>query len=109
MMGAVSVLLHACDRWEEEEPRGEGVKWRTLEHCGPVFAEAYERVPASVKFYYGGRTVTLSETAEEVAGFYARMLEHDYTTREMFNSNFMKDWRKVLRNSLGNIFGVLGD
>lgn len=23
------------------------------------------------------------------------MLDHDYTTRELFNSNFFKDWRKV--------------
>ena len=82
-------------RWEEEEPRGEGVKWRTLEHRGPVFAEPYQRVPHNVKFYYNGRAFQLSDTAEEVAGFYARMLEHDYTTRDMFNGNFMKDWRKV--------------
>ena len=83
-------------RWEEGEQRGEGVKWKTLEHRGPVFAEAYQRVPSDVKFYYDGRAVTLSETAEEVAGFYARMLDHDYTTRDIFNDNFMKDWRKVL-------------
>ena len=83
-------------RWEEEEPRGEGVKWRTLEHMGPVFAEPYQRLPSHVKFYYDGRHVTLGDGAEEVAGFYARMLDHDYTTREIFNTNFMKDWRKVM-------------
>ena len=38
----------------------------------------------------------LSDTAEEVAGFYARMLDHDYTTRDVFNTNFFKDWRKVM-------------
>ena len=37
----------------------------------------------------------LSEGAEEVAGFYARMLDHDYTTKEVFNKNFFNDWRKV--------------
>jgi len=81
-------------RWEEE-PREEGVKWRTLEHRGPVFADPYQRLPSDVHFYYNGRAMTLSDTAEEVAGFYARMLDHDYTTRDMFNTNFMKDWRKV--------------
>jgi DNA topoisomerase-1 len=40
--------------------------------------------------------MTLSETAEEVASFYARMLDHDYTTKEAFNKNFFKDWRKVM-------------
>jgi len=90
-----------CTRWEEEQ-RAEGVKWKTLEHKGPVFAEPYQRVPSNVKFYYNGRELSLSETAEEVAGFYARMLEHEYTTRDIFNSNFMKDWRKV-RNSASSL------
>lgn len=40
----------------------------------------------------------LSDEAEEVATFYARMLDHDYTTKEAFNSNFFKDWRKVMTN-----------
>ena len=83
-------------RWEDAgEGRDEGVKWSALEHCGPVFAEAYERLPSDVHFYYNGRAMQLSDLAEEVAGFYARMLDHDYTTREIFNSNFIKDWRKV--------------
>ena len=37
----------------------------------------------------------LSTDAEEVATFYGRMIDHDYTTMETFNKNFMKDWRKV--------------
>lgn len=43
-----------------------------------------------------GKVVKLSEPAEEVATFYARMLDHDYTTKDVFNNNFMKDWKKVL-------------
>ena len=39
--------------------------------------------------------MNLSQEAEEVATFYGRMLDHDYTTMEAFNKNFMKDWRKV--------------
>jgi DNA topoisomerase-1 len=37
----------------------------------------------------------LSEEAEEVATFYGRMLDNDYTTKDVFNKNFFKDWRKV--------------
>lgn len=37
----------------------------------------------------------LSLETEEVATFYGRMLDHDYTTKEVFNKNFFKDWRKV--------------
>ena len=71
------------------------MKWRTLEHKGPVFAPEYERLPPSVHFYYDGKALELSDEAQEVAGFYSRMLDHDYTTRDLFNKNFFKDWRKV--------------
>ncbi|XP_023012538.2 DNA topoisomerase 1 isoform X3 [Leptinotarsa decemlineata] len=82
-------------RWEEEK-KDDGVKWKFLEHKGPVFAPPYEPLPKDVKFYYDGKEVQLSQDAEEVAGFYAKMLEHDYTTKEVFNKNFFKDWRKVM-------------
>lgn len=58
-------------------------------------AEGYKRLPSNVRFYYNGEVMELSDLAEEAAGFYARMIEHDYTTKEVFNSNFMRDWRKV--------------
>lgn len=38
----------------------------------------------------------LSEAAEEVAGFYARMLDHEYTSKDAFNNNFFKDWQAVM-------------
>ncbi len=28
--------------------------------------------------------------------FYARMLDHDYTSKEIFNTNFLTDWRKSM-------------
>lgn len=37
----------------------------------------------------------LSLAAEEVAVFFAQMLDHEYTTKEVFRENFFKDWRKV--------------
>ncbi|XP_059477353.1 DNA topoisomerase I, mitochondrial isoform X2 [Neocloeon triangulifer] len=81
--------------WEEEKP-SDGTKWSYLEHKGPVFAPAYEPLPDSVKFHYGGKQIKLSEPAEEVAGFYAKMLEHEFTTKKTFNENFFKDWRKTM-------------
>lgn len=83
--------------WWKEERRSDGsFKWRTLEHKGPVFAPPYEPLPKSVKFKYNGNVMKLSLEAEEVAGFYSRFIEHDYTTKEKFNENFFKDWRKVM-------------
>ena len=37
----------------------------------------------------------LAPAAEEVATFFGKMLDHDYTTKEVFRKNFFKDWRKV--------------
>ncbi|XP_054164331.1 DNA topoisomerase I, mitochondrial-like [Oppia nitens] len=83
-------------KWWEEESHGEGIKWKTLEHKGPVFPPDYEPLPKSVKFYYEGKAMRLKPPAEEVAGFYARMLEHDYVGKDVFNKNFFKDWRKTM-------------
>uniref|UniRef100_A0A182R3P5 DNA topoisomerase I n=1 Tax=Anopheles funestus TaxID=62324 RepID=A0A182R3P5_ANOFN len=83
-------------KWWEEEKRDDGVKWKYLEHKGPVFAPAYEPLPSNVKFEYDGKEMRLSQDAEEVAGFYARMLDHDYTSKAAFNDNFFKDWRKTM-------------
>lgn len=43
-------------RWEEERYT-DGMKWKFLEHKGPVFAPPYEPVPSNVKFYYDGKTL----------------------------------------------------
>uniref|UniRef100_A0A667XTU1 DNA topoisomerase I n=1 Tax=Myripristis murdjan TaxID=586833 RepID=A0A667XTU1_9TELE len=82
-------------RWEEERYT-DGSKWRFLEHKGPVFAPPYEPVPSNVKFYYDGKHMRLSPQAEEVATFFAKMLDHDYTTKDIFRKNFFKDWRKEM-------------
>lgn len=64
-----------------------------------MFAPPYEPLPPTVKFYYNGKEMKLSEEAEEVATFYARMLDHDYTTKPAFNNNFFTDWREVMTES----------
>lgn len=67
-----------------------------MEHKGPVFAPDYDPLPSNIVFEYDGQPMKLSQDAEEVAGFYARMLEHDYTSKDIFNNNFFKDWRKTM-------------
>ncbi|XP_039619433.1 DNA topoisomerase I, mitochondrial isoform X1 [Polypterus senegalus] len=85
-----------CWRWWEEDKYEDGVKWKFLEHAGPFFPPAYEPLPKDVKFFYDGELVSLSLEAEEVAGFFAHMLNHEYTTKEIFRCNFFNDWRKVM-------------
>ena len=84
--------------WEEDSKLPEGVKWRFLEHKGPLFVPEYERLPPEVRFWYDGQIIRLSDETEECATFYGRMLDHDYTTKETFNKNFFKDWRKTMTN-----------
>ncbi|KAK2517458.1 hypothetical protein Q9233_013102 [Columba guinea] len=84
-----------CDRWEEEK-KEDGVKWTQLEHRGPYFAPLYEPLPDNVQFYYDGKPLKLSLATEEIATFYAKMLDHEYTTKEIFQNNFFNDWRKPL-------------
>ena len=83
-------------RWWEEEKYTDGRKWTTLEHKGPLFAPAYEPLPHNVKFFYNGTEVKLKEPAEEIMTFYSRMLDHDYTSKDIFNTNFLTDWRKSM-------------
>ncbi|XP_072918128.1 DNA topoisomerase 1 [Hemitrygon akajei] len=84
-------------KWWEEERYTDGVKWKFLEHKGPVFAPPYIPLPDDVKFYYDGKPMKLSPQSEEVATFFAKMLDHEYTTKDIFRKNFFKDWRKEMK------------
>ena len=83
--------------------KGKSVRWRTLEHNGPWFPPKYVPLPSSVNFYYNGRRVKLSPESEEVATFYAKMLNHDYTKNSVFNCNFFNDWRQSMSNRERNL------
>ncbi|EDQ87099.1 uncharacterized protein MONBRDRAFT_33512 [Monosiga brevicollis MX1] len=80
-------------RWWEEEELPDGQKWRTLTHRGPLFPPAYEPLPKGVHLLYDGKPYLLKPEAEEIAGFYAMMLTRDYVHKDIFNENFMHDWR----------------
>ena len=45
--------------------------------------------------YTSGKPMKLSENAEEAATFFGKMLDHDYTKKDIFCKNFFADWRKV--------------
>lgn len=83
-------------KWWEEQKYEDGVKWMFLEHRGPMFAPPYEPLPDTVKFYYDGKLLQLSYATEEVASFFAKMLDHEYTTKDVFRKNFFMDWRKEM-------------
>eukprot|EP00061_Rhincodon_typus_P018431 g47599.t1 len=43
------------------------------------------------------KPMKLSPQCEEVATFFGKMLDHEYTTKDIFRKNFFKDWRKKLK------------
>ncbi|KAG1900662.1 DNA topoisomerase I [Suillus fuscotomentosus] len=86
-------------RWWEAQQNNDGeVKWQTLEHNGVIFPPPYEPLPSNVKMRYKGKEVDLPSESEEVAGFYAAMLETEHAQDATFNKNFFDDWLKVLQD-----------
>ena len=103
--------------WENEaDPNGDDgtVKWQTLEHNGVIFPPPYEPLPDNVKMKYKGmfvlwaflspfiyrpvgKPVDLPCEAEEVAGFYAALLESDHAKDATFNYNFFEDWKTLMK------------
>ncbi|GAA6004245.1 DNA topoisomerase 1 [Rhodotorula paludigena] len=81
-------------KWWENQQDGEQ-KWRTLEHSGVLFPPEYE--PHGVQMKYNGKPVALPPEAEEVASFFAAILETDYVKNKTFVQNFFNDWQKVLK------------
>ncbi|CAG8705707.1 658_t:CDS:2, partial [Acaulospora colombiana] len=84
--------------WSQQNAEDDGsVKWTSLEHNGVYFPPPY--VPHNVKMKYDGKEITLSPEAEEVASFYAAMINTDYGKNPTFIKNFFKDWKEVLAKS----------
>ncbi|XP_051735185.1 DNA topoisomerase I, mitochondrial isoform X3 [Ctenopharyngodon idella] len=83
-------------KWWEEGKSSDSQKWSHLEHKGPYFPPEYEPLPDNVPFYYDGQPVKLSPATEEIATFYAKMLDHEYTSKEVFQNNFFSDWREEM-------------
>ncbi|KAJ3775054.1 DNA topoisomerase I [Lentinula raphanica] len=90
--------LEEVYRWWDADPNGDGtVKWQTLEHNGVIFPPPYEPLPSHVKMKYNGKEVSLPPESEEVAGFYAALIESDHAKDAVFNKNFFNDWKTVLK------------
>ena len=82
--------------WEAGDMDGEQ-KWETLEHNGVIFPPEYEPLPSHVKLIYDGTPISLPKEAEEVAGFFAAMIETDHAKNPVFQKNFFNDFKEVLK------------
>lgn len=88
--------------WEEQGDMDGEIKWESLEHNGVLFPPEYQPLPSHVKLYYQGKPVTLSKEAEEVAGFYAALMETDHGKNPVFQNNFFNDFLKVIDETNGS-------
>ncbi|KAI8974290.1 hypothetical protein BDB01DRAFT_402845 [Pilobolus umbonatus] len=89
--------------WEEgqDEIVSDGtIKWNTLQHNGVLFPPDY--VPHNIKMKYDGKYITLSPEAEEVATFFAALLETDHAKNPIFQKNFFRDWQSILKKDPKN-------
>ena len=87
--------------WENNDKEDDSIKWTTLRHNGVIFPPEYQPLPSHVKLYYDGKPVDLPPQAEEVAGFFAAMLETDHVKLPIFQKNFMHDFLEVLNENGG--------
>jgi len=92
---------HIYRWWENQEDLDGEIKWHTLEHHGVIFPDEYKRLPSNVKLWYDGKPVSLPPEAEEVAGFFGAMLETEHAKNPVFQKNFFKDFKAVLKESGG--------
>ena len=96
-------------RWWEAGQNDGTVKWTTLEHNGVLFPPPYEPLPKHVKMKYDGKEVSLPPEAEEIAGFFAALIESDNGKNPVFQQNFFNDWLQVLKEHNAVSSKVVGD
>lgn len=81
-------------RWWEEANNDGSIKWTSLEHNGLYFPPPYQ--PHGVPLLYDDREIHLEPEAEEVATFFAAILDTDHYENETFRRNFFEDFLQVL-------------
>lgn len=83
--------------WKEIEKLPKDVHWKTLEHHGPLFPPEY--IPHGIPIKVNGKKVRLTPEQEEVATWYARLIESEHVKKEIFRVNFWNDWSQYLRKT----------
>ncbi|KAF8218287.1 hypothetical protein K438DRAFT_22969 [Mycena galopus ATCC 62051] len=90
--------MDVSPNWWEAKADATTEKWETLEHNGVMFPPPYKPLPSHIKMRYNGKELDLPPASEEVAGFYATLIETEYAQSALFNKNFFEDWKAVLKD-----------
>lgn len=83
--------------WEQPVEDDSETKWTKLEHNGVVVAPKYE--PHCAKIIYKGNPIDLKPFQEEVATFWAGLLNNELSEKKITRSNFLKEFKNVLDSS----------
>ena len=94
-------------KWWENPVWDDTIKWEKLEHSGVFFPPEYQA--HGIKMLYDGREVSLEPEAEEVAGFFAALLETDYAKNPTFVTNFFDDFRATLERIKSRYYSIIKD
>jgi len=78
----------------QEQNGGGSIKWKTLEHMGPLFPADYK--PHGKPLKYKDDFIQLTPEQEEAAMLYAKYIQTEYVQNKTFNKNFWNDWKKLL-------------
>ncbi|KAJ1532421.1 DNA topoisomerase 1, partial [Nowakowskiella sp. JEL0078] len=81
--------------WLRLGEEDKGIKWTSLSHNGPMFEPPY--TPHGIKMKYDGKAISLEPEAEEVATFWAELVNTDHAKKEVFRNNFFADFLKVCK------------
>jgi len=98
----VSDIINVNRWWEKDESDNEDSdkKWKTLEHNGVIFPAKYE--PHNVKILYKNTPITLNPEQEEIATFWAGIMENDLSLKETTQKNFLKEFKQVMGKEYEN-------
>ena len=84
---------------KDEDDEGE-TKWKHLEHNGVLFPVEYE--PHKIKIKYQGEPIELNPEQEEVATFWAQLLDSELSKKDIAIRNFTQEFHKVLPEKYKN-------
>lgn len=84
-------------KWWDMPPYKGDIKWKRLDHNGICFPPPYKQHHVSI--LYKGKPVELNAQQEELATFYAVMIETEWVKKKAFNINFFREFRLTLRNA----------
>ena len=92
----VSDIISVNRWWEKAEDENEDStkRWDSLEHNGVLFPPKYQ--PHHIKILYKGNVINLSSYQEEIATFWAGILDNDLSTKDICKKNFFKEFKAVM-------------